>query len=188
MEKFEKIQLEKIEKLQNRLNYLQKKYAKELAEEKRVSQINLYTLNYEDIEILAMNNYYESRGVGRKNWKKKERDMQNITSVVLNRVDSGKYGTTVKDVIQSAKIRKNNQYVCQFSWVCDSSRKPINRNSKEWQLAYSVAFEIYTGITSRTVKSKALHYYNPIKSKPVWASKAKEEAYVYGGHRIIIID
>lgn len=171
-----------------KLKELQIKYRKDIEDEKRVSQINVFTLNYEDIEILATNNYYESRGVGRKRWKKKERDMQNITSVVLNRLDSGKYGTTIKQVIQGAKKKQNGKYVCQFSWVCDNSRPVVNKRSKEWKLAYEVAFQVYTGIVPRTVNSKALHYYNPIQSKPHWAKKAKEVAYVYGGHRIVIVD
>ena len=57
----------KQQKLQQRLEYLQKKYAKDLEDERRASQIDVFTLNYDDIELLATNNYYESRGVGRKN-------------------------------------------------------------------------------------------------------------------------
>ena len=188
LEKSTQEHLIKQQKLQERLEYLQKKYAKDLEDERRVSQINAFTLNYEDIELLAINNYYESRGVGRRNWKKKERDMQNVTSVVLNRLDSGKYGNTIRQVLQGAKKKQNKKYVCQFSWVCDDNRPAIDKQSREWKLAYGVAFDIYTGIAQRTVKSKALHYYNPIKSKPMWAKKAKEVAYIYGGHRIIIID
>lgn len=188
LEKSHQEHLIKQQKLQERLEYLQKKYAKDLEDEKRVSQINVFTLNYDDIELLATNNYYESRGVGRKNWKKKERDMQNVTSVVLNRLDSGKYGNTIRQVLQAAKKKQNNKYVCQFSWVCDDNRPAIDKQSREWKLAYGVAFDIYTGITQRTVKAKALHYYNPIKAKPRWAKRAKEVAYIHGGHRIIIID
>ncbi len=175
-------------KTEKKLADLQKKYKKEIEMEERVKQINIFTLNYGDIEALAVNNYYESRGVGRKNWKKKRKDMENITSVVLNRYDSGKYGNTIKQVIQKAKRKSDGQWACQFSWVCDKNRPAINKNSKEWKLAYEVAYEIYTGIMPRTVKPKAMHYYNPIVSKPIWAKKGKEVTYVYGGHRIIIID
>lgn len=175
-------------KTEKKLEEIQKKYKKEIEMEERIKKINVFTLNYEDIEILAINNYYESRGVGRKNWAKKRKDMENITSVVLNRYDSRKYGRTIKQVIQKAKKQKNGQWICQFSWVCDENRPNINKNSKEWKLAYEVAYEIYTGIIPRTVKPKAMHYYNPITSKPTWAKKGKEATYVYGGHKVIIID
>ncbi len=180
--------LEQIRKKEKKLVDLQKKYKKEIEMEKRILEIDIFNLNYDDINALAVNNYYESRGVGRNNVKIKRKDMENITSVVLNRYDSKKYGKTIKQVIQGARKRKNGEWVCQFSWVCDSKRSPINENSKEWKLAYEVAYEIYTGITPRTVKPKAMHYYNPIKAKPRWAKKAKEVAYIYGGHRIIIVD
>lgn len=180
--------IEQIKKKEKKLAYLQKKYKKEIEMEEHANKINIFTLNYEDIDALAVNNYYESRGVGRTDWGKKRRDMENVTSVVLNRYNSGKYGKTIKQVIQKAKKRNNGEWVCQFSWVCDSNRAPINKNSREWKLAYEVAYEIYTGITPKTVKPKAMHYYNPIKSKPRWAKKAKEVAYIYGGHRVIIIE
>lgn len=183
-----KIMEKKLIESKAKLKLFEEKYKDEIEEEKRIEKVNIFTLNYEDIELLAINNYYESRGVGRRNWKKKERDMQNVTSVVLNRLDSGKYGNTIRQVLQAAKKKQNNKYVCQFSWVCDDNRPTINRHSREWKLAYDVAFDVYTGITQRTVKPKALHYYNPIKAKPMWAKEAKEVAYIHGGHRIIIID
>lgn len=178
----------KKKELTDRLNYLQEKYKDELEQNKRAEQVDIFTLNYDDIEILAMNNYYESRGVGRKNWQRKAQDMRNITSVVLNRLDSGKYGSSIKQVIQAAKKKQNGKYVCQFSWVCNENRPAINEKSKEWSLAYEVAFDIYTGIEKRTVKATALHYYNPKKVKPRWAKRAKEVAYVFSGHKIIVLD
>lgn len=184
----EKIMEKELIESKAKLKLLEEKYKDEIEEEKRIAKINVFTLNYEDIEILAMNNYYESRGVGKKNWKKKRKDMENITSVVLNRYDSGKYGNSIKKVIQGAKKKRDGKWVCQFSWVCDNSKPVIDKNSKEWKLAYEVAFDVYTGITQRTVKSKALHYYNPATVTPIWATKGKEVSYVVGGHRIIIID
>ena len=173
--------------LQDKLQMLQKKYAKEIQEANKAISINIYNLNYNDISLLAYNNYYESRGVGKKNYKQKRKDMENVTSVVLNRLESGKYGKTLQDVLQGAKVVKNGTVVCQFSWVCNNTRADINYKSREWKLAYEVAFEMYTGMTIRSSK-KALHYYNPKKVQPRWAKKAKEVAYVSGGHRIIIID
>lgn len=161
----------------DKLYLLQQKYKKE-----QFKEVDIYTLN--DIELLAINNYYESRGVGKNNFTKKKKDMQNITSVVLNRLDSKKYGKNINEVLHSSKV-KNGKRVCQFSWACDTKKQKINKKSKEWKLAYSVAFDIYTEIEPRTVKASALHYYNPQKVEPAWAKNSKVITYVITGHKIV---
>ena len=173
----------KYERLLQQLKDLQEKYKEELAENKRAESINIFTLNYKDIELLAMNNYYESRGVAKNNFAKKRKDMQNITSVVLNRVESKKYGRSIREVLYSYKIKRGKK-VCQFSWACENI-KAIDKNSKEWQLAYDVAFEAYTGIERRKISKNAHHYYNPKKVNPRWAKNSKEITYVFTGHKII---
>lgn len=175
----------KHEKLLQQLNALQEKYKEELAEIKHAESIDVFTLNYNDIELLAINNYYESRGVAKNNFNKKRKDMINITSVVLNRVESKKYGNSIREVLYSYKIKRGKR-VCQFSWACEKT-KAINKNSKEWQLAYDVAFEVYTGLERRKISKNAHHYYNPKKVNPRWAKNSKEIAYVFTGHKIIEI-
>lgn len=158
--------------LQRRLKELDEKYAKK--EKEWQDEYN--------ISALAANAYYESRGVGGNNFSLKEKDMENITTVVLNRWKSGKYGATIDDVLHQYKI-VGHRKVCQFSWACDDNIEPIKYKSKEYKLAYKVAYNLYYG--KKKKRLFAYHYYNPRVVKPTWAKNMKQVAYVKSGHKIV---
>jgi N-acetylmuramoyl-L-alanine amidase len=68
------------------------------------------------VECLAKNIYFESRGEPRKG-------QLAVGFVTLNRVDSNKYPDSVCEVVYQ-KIRGR----CQFSWVCQKKSKITDRN------------------------------------------------------------
>ena len=78
-------------------------------------------------QCLALALYWEARGEG-------QEGMRAVTSVVLNRVEDGRFPDTVCDVVY-----EGGEYGrCQFSWWCDGkSDKPTNQT--EWYEVNSLA-------------------------------------------------
>lgn len=139
-------------------------------------------IDYKNIEWLAKNNYYESRGVAGQDFVKKREDMKNVSQVVLNRLNSKRFGRTIEKVIT---YKNPTSGICHFSWVCQKNLKKIDYKSPEWNLAYEVAFDTYLGLGDNEIGETALHYYNPLQVKPKWSNDMTKVAYVKTGHIII---
>ena len=120
-----------------------------------------------DVDWIAKNAYFEAR--------QEDATLQqraNVAQVVRNRVKSGLWGNTYKDVI----TYKHN---CEFSWYCDKrsdnytdyifkDKRKAQLNQKEFESlvkSYYVAELVYEGKTDGTVNG-ALFYHaktlNPI--------------------------
>lgn len=96
-------------------------------ESKKYSKIQL--------ECLARNIYFESRGEGKVG-------MAAVGYVTMNRVYSNEYPKSICGVVYQGERTKNgNLYKCQFSWVCDGTIKQI-RNFSQWKLAKSIANKV----------------------------------------------
>lgn len=71
-----------------------------------------------ELECLADNIYYESRG-------EPAEGQLAVATVTMNRVHSSKFPNTVCDVVyQRSFIPKNEKWMCQFSWTCETVAKP----------------------------------------------------------------
>ncbi len=109
-----------------------------------------------EIECLALNIYFEARG-------EPETGQLAVGHVVMNRVASTRFPSTVCDVIQQGgELRR---YRCQFSWWCDGrSDKP--RNKRLWEKSGELALKVYWG-RSEDPTEGAL-WYHADYVKPYW--------------------
>jgi spore germination cell wall hydrolase CwlJ-like protein len=107
--------------------------------------------------------YYEARG---------ERAVGQlaVAEVVLNRVLSGRYPSTICGVVfQGAKTGR-----CQFSFACDSSMKHP-RNMVAWRKAQRLAHYVLSGKVRNSLVGSAT-YYHASYVNPYWAPSMVEVA------------
>lgn len=152
---------------------------------------------------LAKNIYYEAGLEGREG-------MMAVAQVTINRTQSGKFPTTICDVVnQKAELSKPKEVVktlviqypfwkkdevvqtketvwrkikvCQFSWVCDPPA-PIKYVSDRWQESLNVAIEVmYQGITlDHSFMTQALYFHNT-HVRPRWGFELERLGRI-GGH------
>lgn len=110
----------------------------------------------DEIACLALNIYHEARG-------EPDEGKLAVGHVVLNRVLSGRFPSTVCEVVQQGgEIRRHR---CQFSWWCDG-RSDTPRNRRDWQRSSELALAIYWGQTDDPTEG-ALWYHADYVS-PAW--------------------
>jgi hypothetical protein len=110
----------------------------------------------DEISCLALNIYFEARG---------EPDVGKLAvgHVVMNRVLSGRFPSTVCEVVQQGGEMR--RYRCQFTWWCDGrSDKP--RSIADWRRSSELALAIYWG-QSEDPTSGALWYHADYVN-PAW--------------------
>ena len=91
----------------------------------------------DEIKCLALNIYFEARS-------EPEAGKHAVGHVVMNRVSSKRFPSTVCDVVRQGGELK--RYRCQFSWWCDGrSDKPLNK--REWNRSSEIALAVYWGRT-----------------------------------------
>ena len=113
--------------------------------------------------------YFEARG-------ESEEGQAAVAQVVLNRVSSGLYPTTICGVVYQNRHRLN---ACQFSFACDG--KPLRvSESLSWRTAVRIAAEVTNGKTYVSDVGASTHYHaNYVR--PRWASRL-EKMDVIGHH------
>ena len=110
----------------------------------------------DEIRCLALNIYFEARS-------EPEAAKLAVGHVVMNRVNSGRFPSTVCDVVQQGG--ELPRYRCQFSWWCDGrSDKP--RNKREWQKSADHASSVYWGRTEDPTEGALWYHADYIK--PAW--------------------
>ena len=117
--------------------------------------------NYkQEMNCLAENIYYES---GFESYEGKLA----VAQVTINRVNSGKFPTTVCGVVKQ-KNRINGSWVCQFSWVCQSVSHVV-RNKYQWDECVMVARKAITEANVHTyiAQTNSLYYHNN-QVRPGW--------------------
>lgn len=111
------------------------------------------SVKYDDkkqIECLARNVYFESRG-------EPKRGQYAVANVTMNRVKSKRFPNTVCGVVH----QKN-----QFSWT---RRAPKVTDNKSYKEALGIAKEVY--YDEVTDYSKGAHYFHSSYAKPSWSRK-----------------
>lgn len=126
----------------------------------------------QDLECLATNIYFESRGEGLAG-------QLAVGHVTMNRVFSPKFPNSVCEVIHQAKYHEmvilRNQ--CQFSWFCDGKKEEI-KDSRAYQRALDVARYVLSGGVDIT--DGALYYHARTVS-PYW-NKEMDHTITIGNH------
>lgn len=107
--------------------------------------------------------YYEARGENAKG-------QLAVAEVVLNRVLSGRYPSTICGVVfQGASTGR-----CQFSFACDNSMKHP-RNKVAWRKAQRLAHYVLSGQVNKSIIGTATYYHATYVS-PYWAPSMVEVA------------
>ena len=122
---------------------------------------------YNDINCLAQNIYFESRN-------QSKLGKYGVAEVVLNRVKSSKYPSTICSVVYEAKtyVSPTGRVVpklhkCQFSWYCDGLSdipKDIDRWVEALQLsAYVLQNPLQVNLTEGSL------FYHSVSVEPYWS-------------------
>jgi spore germination cell wall hydrolase CwlJ-like protein len=100
-----------------------------------------------------------------------------VAQVVLNRVNSGLYPTTVCGVVYQ---NRNRHLACQFSFACEGRSLRINEPDS-WRQAVRVAHQVTDGTTYLADIGDATHYHaNYVR--PFWAKRLQRMDRI--GHHI----
>ncbi len=113
--------------------------------------------------------YFEARG-------ESEQGQAAVAQVVLNRVASGLYPTTICGVVYQNRQRRN---ACQFSFACDGRSLRVDEPDA-WRTAVRIADEVSTGATYVSDVGGATHYHANY-ARPRWA-RSLEKMDVIGRH------
>jgi spore germination cell wall hydrolase CwlJ-like protein len=109
-----------------------------------------------EIECLALNIYFEARG-------ESETGQLAVGHVVMNRVNSKRFPSTVCDVVQQGgELRRHR---CQFSWWCDG-RSDTPRNKRLWEKSAELALNVYWGRSADPTEGAL--WYHADYVKPYW--------------------
>lgn len=88
-----------------------------------------------EIGCLALNIYFEARGEG-------TAGQQAVGHVVMNRVASRRFPSTVCDVVRQGGAKR--RFRCQFSWWCDG-RADVPGDQVSWQRSLQIAADVLNG-------------------------------------------
>ena len=93
--------------------------------------------------------------------------MKAVANVVMNRVGSGKFPSTISGVVNQKKWTKNG-WVCQFSYMCQLKKRTMADEKSRYKAGY-VAWKATNGVLKDTTKG-ADHYLNKskVKTLPTW--------------------
>jgi spore germination cell wall hydrolase CwlJ-like protein len=111
-------------------------------------------LSSADYQCLLKNVYYEA-GVENRVGKIA------VAQVTLNRLDTGKWGTTVCQVVHSRK---------QFSWTLDRSKINSKPSGILWEQTISAVDEFLSGTRITTINNST-HYHAVYIATPAWGHK-----------------
>ena len=113
--------------------------------------------NARQMRCLAEAIYFESRG-------EPEQGQAAVAQVVLNRVRSGIYPTTICGVVYQDR---NRPFACQFSFACEGKSLRIEEPGP-WAVATRIAQEVVTGANFNPRVGEAVNYHANYVA-PFWA-------------------
>jgi spore germination cell wall hydrolase CwlJ-like protein len=126
-----------------------------------------------ELLCLAMAVYYEARS-------EPFEGQAAVAQVVLNRVESEHYPSTICEVVTQGGTRR---YHCQFSYWCDG-KVENPRDRRAWRRAKVIAQLTYSGVLS-TYAQEATHYH-AVYVEPYWHDQMTPVATI-GEHRFYAI-
>lgn len=153
-------------------------YKKETWEEKTQRMINanlrqidraggISKIRDRQIECLAKNIYYESRG-------EPLAGQVAVAMVTLNRLEQG-YERTICGVVKQRRVAD----VCQFSWVCE---KPTSRPSGyDWRLAVGIAVTALENQDKIQDPTDGATHFHAVYVRPHW-SRSYQRVVKIGDH------
>jgi spore germination cell wall hydrolase CwlJ-like protein len=123
-----------------------------------------------DINCLAENVYYEARG-------ESDDGKKAVAEVTTNRASTPGFPNTVCGVVHQKTDR-----TCQFSWVCQRHRPPIDKKDQTWVESKNIATDVLLFDDNPGImKKKTALFYHADYVKPGWARHMKFIKRI-GGH------
>ena len=113
----------------------------------------------EEVECLARNIYFESRGESRLG-------KVAVAFVTKNRAESTQWPSTICGVVYQRHKR-----VCQFSWTCDAHPNTI-KQAGVWSQALDIARDVLTSVITSDPTNRAVFFHNN-KVVPKWSRSSK---------------
>lgn len=111
-------------------------------------------VSYDQLECLALNIYWESRG-------EPEMGQAAVAHVTLNRVNAPHYPNSICGVVKQGGLKGP----CQFSWYCDSiDNSPTDRDA--WDKSLVMAMRVLVGTPDPTHGAVFFHH---VSLEPDWA-------------------
>lgn len=111
-----------------------------------------------ELECLALNVYHETRAMSLA-------DAHAVSDVVLNRVESARYPSTICEVVHQGY--KKGSRSCQFSWYCDG-KSDTPKDVDAWERSRKFARDMYLFQMYRGITEGATHYHATYV-EPYWA-------------------
>lgn len=125
-----------------------------------VTKSNIGSHFSNEVQCLAENIYFEA---GSESFEGKLA----VAQVTLNRVNSGKFPSTVCGVVKQKDII-NGVMVCQFSWFCQQVYSRV-KNKYQWEESVLVAKKALTSeVAHDTLHKEKAMYYHANYVKPNW--------------------
>lgn len=124
--------------------------------------------DYGELRCLAEAIYFEARGESRRGW-------QAVAEVILNRVESSKFPSTVCAVVSQGAHRKNG---CQFSYNCDGLPETIAEREIFGEIR-EIARRLLRGHV-KPIAGGATHFHSK-SANPRWSERFEMTA-VIGRH------
>lgn len=111
------------------------------------------------LDCLAKNIYWEAAG---ESFEGKVA----VAQVTLNRLESGRYGETICQVVfQRTTVYKN--VICQFSWTCTAKSRIPPRNPRLFKDSQEIAKKVYIENYRLPHLTKAMYFHNTTV-RPGW--------------------
>ena len=119
-------------------------------------------INQEELECLAKNIYFESRG-------EDTRGQYAVGLVTQNRVKSDRFPNTICGVVKQAKYWNNVPIInkCHFSWYCDG-KSDVPKDITSWERSRKYARDFYVHGAYVGITEGSTHYHANYTT-PYWA-------------------
>lgn len=131
-------------------------------------------VDQKQLKCLATNIFYEAGS-------ESEKGKQAVARVVMNRVKYGfasnpcsvVYQASIKIVPLATEDDQESESVkrvklCQFSWVCESDRKPLNTNDPRYKQSERIAYNVLAYDSYKDVVPSTVLFFHNLWVNPMW--------------------
>jgi spore germination cell wall hydrolase CwlJ-like protein len=146
----------------------------EQQQEVAVAKPKAKPVDQKQLKCLAANIFYEAGS-------EPEKGKQAVARVVMNRVNHGFAPNPCSVVYQvsTVLIPVNNDpeiedeghkkvKLCQFSWVCESSRRPLNVNDPRYKQSERIAYNVLAYDSYKDVVPSTVLFFHNLWVNPMW--------------------
>jgi N-acetylmuramoyl-L-alanine amidase len=131
-------------------------------------------VDQKQLKCLATNIFYEAGS-------ESEKGKQAVARVVMNRVKHG-FATNPCSVVYQISTKlipvDNDPYIddeglkkvklCQFSWVCESDRRPLNVNDPRYKQSERIAYNVLAYDSYKDVVPSTVLFFHNLWVNPMW--------------------